>query len=297
MNISNKDKKLLVYLLALAVVAGSYFFAAKPLLDKQANLTNEISNLQAQVNHCNEIYNNKENYELQTAEAQREYLEIANKFFGGLDQENVIMMLKSLEDSTSVWISRVSFSEAEMMMGSEGEMTEATEESSQETTEGSSEDIALTGLRQDLNIDYSARYEDYKKFIEYVQNYDKRLYISSMSTSYSVDTNKVSGSIVLSQYAIKGIDENYKQPDVQVQTGVDNIFSTLNSTPLAPAAEIQSIEKSDDVNQTENQEAEASDEENNNEQNSDEGDSSKEEQEQNELEDDPNNSGRRKPGA
>ena len=43
MEISARDKKLLVYLIAISIIAGSYFFVAKPLLDKQAKLNEEIS--------------------------------------------------------------------------------------------------------------------------------------------------------------------------------------------------------------------------------------------------------------
>lgn len=300
MKISNRDKKLLVYLLAICIVAATYFFVASPLLEKQEALTNEITNLQIQVNHCTEIYNNRENYQTRTAEAQREYNEIANKFFGGLDQENVIMMVKGLEESTGTWISRISFSEVEMMTGSDGEMTEVSDEVATDI-ENSSDDVALTGLRQDLNIDYSAKYEDFKKFVEYVQNYDKRLYISSMSASYVADANKVTGSIVLSQYAINGIDKDYKRPDVSIGTGVDNIFSTLNSTSSSDnALTMQTLEKSgEEVNREDtNSEEIATDDTS---EDTAEGVSEPEgldgEASESEGIDDSDNSGRRRPGA
>ena len=174
MEISARDKKLLVYLIAISIIAGSYFFVAKPLLDKQAKLNEEISELQQKVTHYTEIYNNMDNYESQIAEAQTKYNETCNKLFGGLNQDNTIMMVKDLENATDVWIARLSFTEEDVVFGEEiadatAEGTETTEGS--ETTEGAetaegaeaaaadgseAAPASMQGVRQDLNIDYAA---------------------------------------------------------------------------------------------------------------------------------------------
>ena len=117
MEISARDKKLLVYLIAISIIAGSYFFVAKPLLDKQAILNEEISELQQKVTHYTDIYNNMDNYESQIAEAQTKYNETCNKLFGGLNQDNTIMMVKDLENATDVWIARLSFTEEDVVFG------------------------------------------------------------------------------------------------------------------------------------------------------------------------------------
>ena len=133
MEISARDKKLLVYLIAISIIAGSYFFVAKPLLDKQAKLNEEISELQQKVTHYTEIYNNMDNYESQIAEAQTKYNETCNKLFGGLNQDNTIMMVKDLENATDVWIARLSFTEEDVVFGEE--IADANAEGT-ETTEG-----------------------------------------------------------------------------------------------------------------------------------------------------------------
>ena len=252
MEISARDKKLLVYLLAISIIAGAYFFVAKPLLDKQAKLNEEISELQQKVTHYTEIYNNMDNYESQIAEAQTKYNETCNKLFGGLNQDNTIMMVKDLENATDVWIARLSFTEEDVVFG-EGiadanvEGTETTEGS--ETTEGTetaegTEAVAadgseaapasMQGVRQDLNIDYAASYDNFKRFIEYIENHDERLFISSINATYSVDSGLVGGSMVLSQYAILGTDKEYKAPEINnVTLGTDTIFKT-GTTLLAP---------------------------------------------------------------
>ena len=247
MEISARDKKLLVYLLAISIIAGAYFFVAKPLLDKQAALTDEISELQQRVTHYTEIYNNMESYEGKIAEAQTKYNETCNKLFGGLNQDNTIMMVKDLEDTTDVWIARLSFQEEEVVFGeaaAEGEAADGTGDvAATDATDGTAAEggeaeaagpASIQGVRQDLNIDYAASYDNFKRFIEYIQNYDERLFISSINATYSVDSGLVGGSIVLSQYAILGTDKEYKAPEINdVQLGNDTIFKT-GTTLLAP---------------------------------------------------------------
>ena len=245
MEISARDKKLLVYLIAISIIAGSYFFVAKPLLDKQAILNEEISELQQKVTHYTDIYNNMDNYESQIAEAQTKYNETCNKLFGGLNQDNTIMMVKDLENTTDVWIARLSFTEEDVVFGEEiadanAEGTETTEGSETtegaETAEGAEAAVAdgseaapasMQGVRQDLNIDYAASYDNFKRFIEYIENHDERLFISSINATYSVDSGLVGGSMVLSQYAILGTDKEYKAPEINnVTLGTDTIFKT-----------------------------------------------------------------------
>ena len=249
MEISARDKKLLVYLIAISIIAGSYFFVAKPLLDKQAKLNEEISELQQKVTHYTEIYNNMDNYESQIAEAQTKYNETCNKLFGGLNQDNTIMMVKDLENATDVWIARLSFTEEDVVFGEEiadanAEGTETTEgaeiaEGAEATAADGSEaaPASMQGVRQDLNIDYAASYDNFKRFIEYIENHDERLFISSINATYSVDSGLVGGSMVLSQYAILGTDKEYKAPEINnVTLGTDTIFKT-GTTLLAPDSE------------------------------------------------------------
>lgn len=242
MTISNKDKKLLVYLVAVGIIALVYFFVARPNLDKQQDLATEVLNLRTQVEHYSSIYNNRDDYENKVAEAQTQYGETLNKFFVGLNQENTLINIKDMEDVTNTWISRVSFQESQIMMGN-GESGATLENEASADSDVNTEDLTvltsgLTGMKEDLNLDYSCSYSDFKRLIEYIQNYDQRLFITSINASYSPDTNQVTGTMVLSQYAILGTDREYSEPDLtSIETGVGNIFSTLKGA--TQSAEIQ----------------------------------------------------------
>lgn len=234
MEISNKDKKLLVYLLAVIIIAGAYFFGAKPLLDKYAVLNEETMALQTQVNHYSQIYNARENYEAKIVEYEGQYQQKLNMFFSGIDQERTIVMLRDIEKETNIWISRIAFQESQILVGGAGDSTEAVEaETTEETApaEGTAIDSSITGLKQDLSIDFTASYPDFKRFLEKVKNNEQRLYISSINAVYSAESGKVTCNITLSQFALEGNGIEKVAPDLSgVGLGVDNIF-TSNGTP------------------------------------------------------------------
>ena len=274
MQISAKDKKLLVYLLAIGIIALAYFFVAAPLLEKQSIMSDEINNLQMQVNHYNDIYMNRESYESRTAEAQIKYNETVNKFFGGLNQDNTIMLVKDLESTSGVWISRISFQDESIVYGGEENSEEVSSEDTitEENVEESTGTL-IKGFRQDLNIDYSAKYDDFKRFIDYIENYNDRLFITSINASYAVDSGLVGGTIVLSQFAVTGTDKEYTAPDLSnVKLGNESIFKTGVSL-LAPQEVENTGGPSDNASEEaaeENQTSENSNSENSSEANSQE---------------------------
>lgn len=256
MTISKKDQKLLVYLIAVGLLAAVYFFVAKPKMEAQQAMQTEIEALTKQVNYYNEIYINQAEYEDKIAKTQVEYNETLNKFFGGLNQENTLINIKGIEEATNTWISRISFQEPQTIMGSGSEMpADESAEDDGETTEASAAGF-VTGLKQDLNIDFSCKYSDFKRFIEYMQNYNQRLFVSSINTTYSIDSDLVTGSITLSQYAITGANIEYNAPDLSnITTGVENIFTTLREVPqdmnidqISMLEGSQTEEDQDDVN-------------------------------------------------
>lgn len=242
MEISKKDKKLLVYLLALSIIAGSYFFGARIFLDKQYTVSNEANSLKIQVSHLNDIYNNSQNYENRIVTAQQRANELEEKFFGGFDQESTLILIDKIEKDTKVWISRVSFQEyavisdnstAEAGAPQDVENIEGTESTAGDTDNTISVDngSAFSGLEQDLILDYECNYADFKNFLEYIENYDQRLFISAINASYIPDSNQISGSLSLSQFALTGPGREKPSLDLSaISTGVDNVFTTLNGT-------------------------------------------------------------------
>lgn len=231
MEITNRDKKLLVYLLAISIIAGTYFFGARPFLDKQMALDEEISSLQMQVDHYSQVYNNQAEYESKASEAEWQYQDMMSKFFAGLDQDRTLVMIRDIETNTGTWISKVAFQETQVMVGASSDGSTNVEETTEATDASeTATPVSITGVKQDLSIDYSAGYADFKRFLEQVKNNQQRLYISSMNASYSLESGRVTGSLILSQYALDGAGIEKQVPDLSgIGTGVGNIFTSGDS--------------------------------------------------------------------
>ena len=261
MEISARDKKLLVYLLAFAIIAAAYYFGARVFLDKQAINQDKVVALQSELNSLKAIYDSRDNYAMRINEEEAKIEEAKNKFPADLTQEKTLVMIQDIEDNTGAWISRISFTEEEIFSGSD-EITsdeiieESTSEDGTEVTsnvggEISSEDGTLNvndikNVKQDLSLDYYCNYDNFKRFIDYINNYDSRLFIAGINATYSPDTNEVSGSLTLSQYALYGAGKEVEAPDFSgISTGTDNIFTTLNGT-TGNTVEIQTLERTED---------------------------------------------------
>lgn len=308
MEISARDKKLLVYMLAVGIIAGAYFFGARPLLDKNMENSDKITYLESDLGNLNSIYNSRDDYTDKIAAEQLRIEEAMNKFPADLTQENTLMMVQDIENNTGAWITRVSFTEEKVLTeGGEAETPEEeiamVEEELKETHTGEPAKLELANIKnisQSLSLDYFCNYNDFKKFLDYVENYSQRLFIENLSATYSADANEVSGSIILTQYAIRGTGKEVPKPDLSgISLGTDNIFTTLRGTTTT---EIALPEAGEITAEGETAEAEEGSEEN-----SEESEENKNKESRRETEEpaevpeepvalggmDPNNSGRR----
>lgn len=244
MEVSARDKKLLVYLLAIAIIAAAYYLGARPFLDKVENLTTESEQLQSEVNNLLSIYNNQESYTTRIAEEQVRFNEALQKFPSKITQESTLMMVDDIERNTGTWISRLNFTEEQLVSGNGASesgdiVAEAEEAMNQEYSTGDLDESVnnaisasnLSSVQQNLTMDYSCNYDNFKRFIQYISDYKDRLFISNINAAYSAETNEISGSLILTQYAVYGTGKEYVEPELSdVNLGTDNIFTTLLGT-------------------------------------------------------------------
>lgn len=255
--ITSRDKKLLVYLLAIVIVALAYILGARPFLDKTEKNNDKIKILSKELTQLTTIYDNSEMYTQRIEEGKLRIEDAMQKFPAGLTDENTLIMIQDIEDNTGAWISRVSFSEEETAADTVAQaQAEANDETEAiETEDASSEDTIeiedgglnptnIIPVKQNLTLEYRCNYDSFKHFIKYIKEYNSRLFISTMSSRYAPENNEVSGTVVLTQYAVYGTGKEINEPDLSgISTGTDNIFTTLGgSTGLNQGLEIQTLE-------------------------------------------------------
>lgn len=241
---SNRDKKLLVYLGTVIILAATYYLAVSPLLSKIETMNTHITELEEQLNKLQTIYNSREQYEADIVENQAICNELIAKFPSTITQEDTLVFLDNTEKEVPVTISQVNFGEITTAFGTEASGDAVYEDSPDEeyseekvdsdkieTNEDGSKVISfedltrLIGIKQDLTLSFAAKYGDFAKFIEYIDANEKRMVLTSFSASYDESSDIVSGSANLSHYAVEKYGKDREPNDFSdINKGSRNIF-------------------------------------------------------------------------
>lgn len=219
MKISNRDKKILVIILIVAVIALPYVLLIKPTQEKEVALDGEIVTLTERYNYLDGLNQQREFYlsEIDRLTAERDV--IIGDFAEGIRQENVIMFLRKLELDIPVKMTTMSFSSNTITPISAGV-----------TGEDGSVTGAIDGLQTQTTVAYNCKYEDVKEFLAFILNSDERMVVSNIGINYDESTGTVNGSFALNQYAITGEGRELAPAVIPAMPhGNESIFGTYIS--------------------------------------------------------------------
>ncbi len=247
---SDRDKKLLVYLGALVILAAAYFLVGKPFLDKLDQLAAEKRELQSEFATKQEAYDNKGTYEAGIADAKAKIDKIMAKFPADNTDEKSIMFVVNAEKAVPEWVSQIKFAdmtengldsqsasdeeaaaEQAAVAAAEGE---AVPEGDAAAAEGESISMinGLVSRDTELGIKFSAKYDGFKNWLKYLNDYEDRIVIKDMDIVFEPMTELVVGTMVLSQYAIVGGDRQLPPVETGVEDiGKENVFVSEGHKP------------------------------------------------------------------
>lgn len=250
---SERDKRLLVYLGALIILAAAYFLVGKPFLDKIDALDTEKMSLQSELSEKQRAFNMRPEYQNRIAEAEDEMNKIIAKFPEDIVAEKSIMFAYNAERDIPMNFNQLSFAEtvdsivndAGSQSASEAEAgateaavaanddEEATASAENAIPNGeNSVDLAtgvsgLTGRNTQLGMSYSVGYQGFKDYLTFIRDYDERLIVTEIDATYDFESNLVTGSLVLSQYALLGPDRQLPEINTgkEEMLGKGNVFA------------------------------------------------------------------------
>ena len=221
MKITDRDKKLLCVVGAAIIIFCAYYFGCRILINKTQEITETISALNKEHNALKLMLANAKKYTTDTESYNSKYDEILNKYGSGNTQEYSIMLLKEIEDRTGAWISQAGLAQTEEIY-TFGEVTTSNPYAEEGSKVYHSDYV---GNKTTLTLTYQATYDQFKDMINYINGYKYKFTIDSISMSYTAETDSVSGSLVLTQYAITGGDRKFNNVNItNVLNGTDNIF-------------------------------------------------------------------------
>lgn len=247
---SDRDKKLLVYFGALIILAATYVFVGRPFLDKIDKLSEEKTQLEQELSQKRNAAANKEKYQQDIADAKVRISEIMDQFPEDNSDEKSIMFISHAEADVPIWFNQVKFAEEtkNMINGEETDSASdeetATEEEAVAANEGEnvegeqSGDAYESGVQTqnsfiadlmyrdtEIGLSFETQYDGFKNLLAYIRDYEDRMVIKDLEIQYDALGDLVSGTMILSQYAILGPDRVL--PDVETDVdaiGTNNVF-------------------------------------------------------------------------
>ena len=221
LKVSERDKKLLIVVMAVLIMALAYFFGYSNLSAQVDELSTKKTSLETTKRDLKEKNDNKQKYINDTDKLSNACTVLIDKYDSTTSQPNAIEFFNKTEDVTGVWVKSLSLSPATVLYKF-GQIA------SSNVNGTSSYSSNLVGYKSSINISYEGDYSQWKDFVKYINTYASKSTIDSLTATYNDSTGVVSGTASISLYAIQGGDRKATEPKFNVKTGTDNIFSGSN---------------------------------------------------------------------
>lgn len=293
MDISMRDKKLLLMFSGVAVFGLGWFFGYRPQMEEAANIEAANKPLEERLSNLLELAGNRDFYISETESAQNKINEYVAKFPSDVKEENGIVLAQNIENSLGMQISNVGIATKEFVASIDGSTEEEiaeqnetmSEQANSQTREQIDEiegtdskaaeelqnasDIAAAQAdstsqtpvlyRTQDTLEFTGTYANLKDVVAYLAEQTGRLTVDNMNASYDTSTGYLTGSIVVNMFSMTGTGNTYTEPDAgQVAYGTSNLFGTLEK---ATANTAQTSEENGSDGQSDNgQEGENTDE-------------------------------------
>ena len=285
MNISMRDKKLLLMFSGVAVFGLGWFFGYRPQMEEAANIEAANKPLEERLSNLLELAGNRDFYISETENAQNKINEYVSKFPSDVKEENGIVLAQNIENSLGMQISNVGIATKEFVASIDGSTEEEiaeqnetmSEQANSQTREQIDEiegtdskaaeelqnasDIAAAQAdstsqtpvlyRTQDTLEFTGTYANLKDVVAYLAEQTGRLTVDNMNASYDTSTGYLTGSIVVNMFSMTGTGNTYTEPDAgQVAYGTSNLFGTLEKAAAANAA--QTLEENSSDGQSDN---------------------------------------------
>ena len=221
LKVSERDKKLLIVVMAVLIMALAYFFGYSNLSAQVDELSTKKTSLETTKRDLKEKNNNKQKYINDTDKLSKACTVLIDKYDSTTSQPNAIEFFNKTEDVTGVWVNSLSLSPATVLYKF-GQIASSNVNGTSSYTSN------LVGYKSSINISYEGDYSQWKNFVKYINTYASKSTIDSLTATYNDSTGVVSGTASISLYAIQGGDRKATEPKFDVKTGTDNIFSGSN---------------------------------------------------------------------
>lgn len=259
MKASKRDILLLLLLIGILAVTGSYFLVFQPYMEKADALEQENQQLQARINDLSSKMDNKDNYIAETESMKREMDLIFRQFPIDVREEDSILLAIGQELISPMMVSSISIGACEqVLLNSDNEDVSHTYEIDEieeyEAQEGISDEVSASAaevsdsssipsvlMARNVTMNYLVSYEGLKRSIKNICVQDNRMTIDNMTVAYDETTGLLTGMTSVNMYCIPGqAGKEYVTPNFSsVLLGTDNLFGSIEINGERGLADIE----------------------------------------------------------
>ena len=278
MNLSMRDKKILLMFIGILVFFVGWFFGYRPQMEIAEQIEASNGPLEERLQELLDLAANKDFYVSETASIQEKISEYTKKFPADVRPEDGIVLARNMENDlgfqiTSVGLGDKEFiaaidgsSEEDIVQAPEQTMSEQANEQTQEqideiegtdskaeeelqnASDAAVEDQNNTSTtpvlyRTQVTLQFNGTYAGLKEAVTYIAQQNGRMTLDNVNASYDTSTGNLTGTIIVNMFSMTGTDNSYTEPDAgEVAYGTDNIFGTLEQAAPEQSADGQAAD-------------------------------------------------------
>ena len=272
MNLSMRDKKILLMFIGILVFFVGWFFGYRPQMEMASQIEASNGPLEERLQEPLDLAANKDFYISETASIQEKISEYTKKFPADIRPEDGIVLARNMENDLGFQITSVGLGEKEFIAAIDGSSEEdlvqapdqtmseqANEQTRQqideiEGTDSQAEedlqnasDVAVADqnntfqtpvlYRTQVTMQFNGTYAGLKEAVTYLADQNGRMTLDNVNASYDTSTGNLTGTIIVNMFSMTGTGNSYSEPDAgDVTYGTDNIFGTIEqAAPAQPA--------------------------------------------------------------
>ena len=265
MNISMRDKKILLMFFGVGIFAAGYFFGYRPQMAEAESIQASNAPLQERLNDLLKLAENKDFYLEETDSINAKIDEYTSEFPADVRSEDGIVLSQNMEESLDMSISNVGIGTREFVAALDGSTEdplvdmpdETLSEQANDKTQSQIDEIEGTDVqgqkelqnasddevenaasqlttpvlyRTQDSMQFTGTYASLKDMVDYLADQSGRMTLDNVNASFDSSTGNLTGSITVNLFAMAGTGKTYTEPDAgSVAYGTDNIFGTIES--------------------------------------------------------------------
>ena len=257
MNISMRDKKILLMFLGVGVFAAGYFFGYRPQMEEAQSIQASTEPLKTRLDDLLKLASDRDFYLKETEDINAKVSEYTSAFPADIRPEDGIVLSMNMENSLDMQISNVGLGTREFVASLDGSTEDplaglpdqtlseqANEQTQSQLDEIEGTDVVGENERQaasdaeveDLNsvftspvlyrtqdtMQFTGTYASLKDMVDYLADQTGRMTLDNVNASFDSST--------VNLFFMAGTGQTYTEPDAgSVAYGTDNIFGTIES--------------------------------------------------------------------